>query len=278
MDGLQMSSAVLRQQQMQSRPEVWNRFYSFKQRMPPPTSLADAPHSGRPTQGLREEGSCPAPRAPGRAEGPLQPPANGPRPPRGGSRAPALLCPGSLASALPGRPGAAAAARGDRDSRGRPLALGGPRRPDPPRSPRPQDPAGARGDVHAPGPGLWGGARPRAGQRGGRPGRSATRRACPARGSPRSGRAPPPPPARALLALRAFLGRHLFATRSLPRQVCLGACEHSSAGLSARLQPAPRGRHASAPVKRGPAALSPSAPLLTRPRGHLALLKDGTRT
>lgn len=41
------------------------------------------------------------------------------------------------------------------------------------------------------------------------------------------------------LAQRAFLGRHLFATRSLLPQVCLGACEHSSARLSTRLQPAP---------------------------------------
>lgn len=96
---------------------------------------------------------------------------------------------------------------------------------------------------------------------------SSARRAFPAQGSPRlarpSGRSdcpsPPPPPAPSL-APRAFLGRHLFATRSLVPQVCLGACEHSSAPLSTRLQPA-RGQHASPPVKRPPpplcAAISP---------------------
>lgn len=97
----------------------------------------------------------------------------------------------------------------------------------------------------------------------------------PAGGSARADGLCPRPPAPSLVP-RAFLGRHLFATRSLLPQVCLGACEHSSARLSTFLQPALPGQHASPPVKRG--RHRPSAPLLARPRCHLALLIDDTRT
>ncbi|XP_037590173.1 parathyroid hormone-related protein isoform X2 [Cebus imitator] len=156
----------------------------------------------------------------------------------------------------------------------------GPRLPDPRAGWSRQGQEGASGSAHAPGPGMaqrgpgsgvWLGRAPdrsgAAAREGGAPPLAARSRL----GAPlhalglrgvRSGRpSPPPPPARPpapLLAPRAFLGRHLFATRSLLRQVCLGACEHSSARLSTRLQPAPPGQHVSPPVKRG--CRRPAAP------------------
>lgn len=84
---------------------------------------------------------------------------------------------------------------------------------------------------------------------------------------------PPPPSA---LAGPARVPRAPPLCHSLLPQVCLGACEHSSARLSTFLQPALPGQHASPPVKRG--CRRPSAPLLARPRCHLALLIDDTRT
>lgn len=147
------------------------------------------------------------------------------------------------------------------------------------------DPAGTGRSAHAPGPGtarldrgsgvgLGGPQGSAGGGWAGGTGSSAARSTLPAQGSPllaRAARGPLGPPVAApaprapapSLAPRAFQGRHLFATSSLLRQVCLGACEHSSPKLSTRLQPAPPGQYASLPVKRGrrcPAARAAASP------------------
>lgn len=216
-----------------------------------------------------------------------QPPATSPRRIPGVRALRPLLLGLRLARSPPAASAASAPARpaGRRDCSGRPHALGDLssqlRRAVWGRS----DPAGAGRSAHAPGPGtarrdrrsgvgLGGPPGSPGGGRAGGAGSSAARSTLPAQGSPRFARAargPLGPPVAApaprapapLLAPRAFQGRHLFATSSLLRQVCLGACEHSSARLSTRLQPAPPGQHASPPVKRGrrcPAARAAASP------------------
>lgn len=128
-------------------------------------------------------------------------------------------------------------------------------RADPPTPPAP----GWRGGASAPG---WGSGELRATPgAAGREGGSPWPAGCSRLGAPlrplRPPVASPAPRAPApSLAPRAFLGRHLFATRSLLRQVCLRACEHSSARLSTLLQPAPPGQHASPVLKRGRCCLA----------------------
>lgn len=202
-----------------------------------------------------------------------------PRPP------PCRFAPGGLGGRASTRARLARRA-GSGDCFGSPARPRGPQRASPPCSLGPFRPSGNWQILPRPrppgwraGPALWGGARGPPGSAGGRQiggaGSSAARSTLPAQSSlllARAARGPlrqpvaaPAPRAPApLLAPRAFQGRHLFATSSLLRQVCLGACEHSSARLSTRLQPAPPGQHASPPVKRGrrcPAARAAASPL-----------------